>query len=322
MPKPDDDVDGLFQLPLDQFIAARKSLAAQLKKSGHGQDAERVKLLTKPPISAWAVNQLYWNHRELFDELMSSGQRFRKAQTSGKVPDMRDALNARREALTELSDLATTLLSDAGHNPSLDTIRRITSTLEAVSAFSVLPDDATLGRLTKDVDPPGFGSLGSFMPTGKTSGSKTAEPVATAPNSHKKSALVAPKTKPKSSADNSRALEESRQRKLSTAKASLQNAKKTLTAALAKTESLESQQKKADAAAKETEKQRRAAEKQSHEAEVRFKRASSAAEAAIRRAQTIRDELVEAKETFEDAQRTVEKETKELESLFRSGRNE
>ena len=40
-----DDVDALFQLPLAEFIGARNELAARLKKSGHGEEAVRVKAL-------------------------------------------------------------------------------------------------------------------------------------------------------------------------------------------------------------------------------------------------------------------------------------
>ena len=68
-----------------------------------------MKALAKPSVTAWAVNQLYWQHREEFDRLIATGQRFRQAQTSGrsgKVADMREALDARRQALSRLSDLA------------------------------------------------------------------------------------------------------------------------------------------------------------------------------------------------------------------------
>src|SRR6267378_4268497 len=116
--KLEDNVDALFRLPLTEFIAARKTLAARLMQVGRGNEADRVKALVKPSISAWAVNQLYWKHRKAFDRLIATGQRFRKAQTSGlagKVAAMRGALDARREALSDLAHLATALLSDAGH---------------------------------------------------------------------------------------------------------------------------------------------------------------------------------------------------------------
>src|SRR4030095_3342210 len=117
-----DEIDELFKLPLAEFIGARNALATRLKKSGQANDANLVKTLAKPSVSAWAVNQLYWHHRAAFDKLLAAGQRLR-----GKVKDVRAALDARREALLHLSDLATSVLRDAGHNPSPDTIHRVTT---------------------------------------------------------------------------------------------------------------------------------------------------------------------------------------------------
>jgi hypothetical protein len=293
----DDDIDALFGLPLAEFIGARKALAAQLKKEGRSIDVERVNALAKPSISAWTVNQLYWNHREEFDRLISTGQRFHKAQSSrvaGKASDMREALDARRDALSELSDLATSILHDAGHNPSLDTIRRITSTLEALSAYALLPDGPTAGRLTQDVDPPSFESLASLMPQG---------------GAVKHSAVTQTRQKA-TPAEEARSLKESRQARIAAAKSSLQAAKKSVADARARAQSLETEQKKVDAVAKEAEKQKR-------EAEARFKKARFVAEDAMRRARSSREEVDEARKALEDARRNVEKATKELESLFR-----
>ena len=298
--KLDDDVNALFKLPLAEFIDARKTLTTQLKKAGRASEADEVKRLAKPPISAWAVNQLYWNHREAFDQLIASGQRFRKAQTSrqsAKIADMREALEMRREALADLSDLASGLLSEAGHNPSLDTIRRVTATLEALSAYEVIPDEF-LGRLTQDVDPPGFESMGAFTPSpGATK--PTAKPQVGAPN---KSAST------KTRKDNR--VEETRQSRIAAARVSLQDAKKLLVAARAKAQSLITTQKKTEAASKEAEKKRREAEKQ-------FQKASANAEEASRRAKRITTEVGEATKELEDAERTVKEASQELESLFR-----
>lgn len=41
--------DALFQLPPDQFTAARNDLAARLKAAGKPDDAARIKGLAKPP---------------------------------------------------------------------------------------------------------------------------------------------------------------------------------------------------------------------------------------------------------------------------------
>jgi len=213
-----DDVDELFKLPLSEFIGARNALAARLKQSGRANDANLVKTLAKPSVSAWTVNQLYWNHRAAFDKLLAAGQRLR-----GKVADVRGALDARREALLHLADLATSLLRDAGHNPTQDMIRRVTTTLEALSALS---DGRTLGRLTQDVDPPGFESLASFIP-GAGSLKPAKEPA-------RVTALQAARE------------EETRQAKIAAAKASLQAAKKSLADAHAEAKQADKQLREAE----------------------------------------------------------------------------
>src|SRR5215831_5857903 len=110
--KIEDETDELFKLPLTEFTASRNALAARLKKAGNRDEAERVKALAKPPLSAWAVNQLYWTHTDAFKELIAAGERF------GKSEDLRALLNARRETISALTRRAAELLRNAGHNPT------------------------------------------------------------------------------------------------------------------------------------------------------------------------------------------------------------
>ena len=297
--KLEDEIDALFTLSLAEFTSARNTLAARLKKEKRTDEADRVKLLAKPPVSAWAVNQLYWNHRDEFEQLIATGKRFHTAQASrsaAKVANMRDSLEERRKALVELSELATELLQDAGHNPSQDTLHRITTTLEALSAYAWLPDGPTPGRLTQDVDPPSFELLASLISGGATPG--PIEP----------SARSKPATKSKPVTPDARQI---RQAKIAEAKLLLQEAKKSLADARAKAQSSEAAQKKANADAKETEKYKRAAEE-------RLQRATAVADAAARRAQSANEESAEAAQALEDAKRAVEAATKELESLLQS----
>ncbi len=337
-----DDVDALFRLPLAEFTGARNALAATLKKRGRGDakaEAVRVKALVKPPVSAWAVNQLYWNHREAFDQLIASGERFHKAQASrggGKIADMREALDARRTALTHLTDLATSLLRDAGpnpgQNPAPDTIHRITTTLEAMSAMSAASDRASRsdrprpGRLTHDVDPPGFESFASFVPaagltksraerqeaearsqTAGTPGRETLKPVRFTQESS--SGLTNPRRKVAPDHD-ARQLAETRKAKMAAAKVSLQDAKRSLTQARARAQSLEAARKKADAEVQKAEKHQR-------DAEEELRKAKGASEDAGRRARGVAVEVEEAATAVNAAERAVEKASKELESMVR-----
>jgi hypothetical protein len=303
----ENDVDALFQLPLSEFTSGRNELAARLKKSGQGDAAVFVKTLGKPSVSAWAVNQLYWNHRAAFDRLITSGERFHKAQTSrlaAKNADMRAALDARREALTQLAEFATSLLRNSGHNPAPETIHRITTTLEAISAYASRSDAPRPGRLTQDVDPPGFELFGS------------SSSVAAMPKSKEKTASLTPSQKSKNdvaskrlAADQARRVAEMRKANIADARAALQEAKKSVTEARAKIQGLESGQKKVLAEAKEAEKQKR-------EAEERLKKATAAAEEAAGRAKDVGAEAQAAARELKDASRRVDELAKELEKLF------
>src|SRR5262245_59891094 len=93
------DVEALYKLPLAEFTAARNALAGRLKKAGRAEEAGRIKAPNKPTAPAWAVNQLYWERRDVFDRLIASGERLRAAQASklaGQSGDIRGALDALR----------------------------------------------------------------------------------------------------------------------------------------------------------------------------------------------------------------------------------
>ncbi len=289
-----DDVDGLFRLPVAEFTAARNTLAAELKKSGNREEAAAVKALGKPSVSAWAVNQLYWDHQEAFDKLIASGEKFHKAQSSrsgAKVADMRAALDARRESLTQLSSIAASVLKDAGHNPSPDTIHRITTTLEGISAYASRDDGPQPGRLTHDVDPPGFESVGSFVPTkpGAVGRRQTAGGEKQKAEGNKQKAGSTQRAE-----DGKRKVEDASEKKIAAAKASLQEAKKSLAEAQTRVRSLQAARTRAQADMKQ--------------AEERFKEATT-------RARSVDEDLEESTKELKDAERRVEKASKAIDAV-------
>ncbi len=148
-----DESDALFRLPLGEYTGARNALAARLKKEGRAEEAAAVKGLEKPSLSAWAVNQIYWQERKEFDDLLAATAGFRAAQAGRGDP--RAALEERRQTLARLARKALDKLRDAGGSPGPETARRITNTLEALATLSS-STDLVPGRLTRDVDPPGF----------------------------------------------------------------------------------------------------------------------------------------------------------------------
>jgi hypothetical protein len=146
-------IDRLYQGPLDEFVAARTALAKTLS----GDDAKRVKALAKPAAAAWAVNQLYWHARGVYDRLIKSGGALRAAQVAalaGRKADVRGAAEAHRKVLSESVREALRLASAAGVNPNQDAV---TQTFEALSLAASATE--TAGRLTKPLQPAGFEAL-------------------------------------------------------------------------------------------------------------------------------------------------------------------
>jgi hypothetical protein len=164
----DDKIDDLYTLPLAEFTAARNALA----KSLSGDDAKRVKALAKPNVVPWAVNQVYWRARAVYDRLLKSGERLRKAQIAaleGKSTDVRAANDAHRHAITEAVSEAERLSGAAGSKPSPDALTR---TFEALSLAPEPPEAP--GRLTEALQPAGFEALAGVTPAAHTGGAPPA----------------------------------------------------------------------------------------------------------------------------------------------------
>lgn len=147
----DDRIDQLYQLPLEEFTAARNALA----KEAGGRSAE-VKNLQKPNLAAWTVNQLYWQERKTYDAVIKAAERMRsvyKQMLAGKPADVRGAEDIHQEALKEARQAARRILEAGGH-PNPDAVMMpVAETLDA------LPGDEPPGRLTKPLRRMGFNVL-------------------------------------------------------------------------------------------------------------------------------------------------------------------
>jgi hypothetical protein len=153
--KYDDAVIALYRAPLDKFVAERKRLASELKAGGDKAGATRLAGLGRPPISAWTVNQLWWEARDAFEELFAAGEQLRAGDLAATSPH--------RDALAKLRPRAETLLVAAGHAATEATLRRIMTDLSALAAVGSFDPDPP-GALAGDRDPPGFDLIGLAAP--------------------------------------------------------------------------------------------------------------------------------------------------------------
>jgi uncharacterized protein YecT (DUF1311 family) len=157
----DQEIDAIYQLPPGEFTASRTALAKTLT----GDAASQVRGLKKPTAVPWAVNQVYWKARSIYDRVIERGRQLRTAQIAtlkGRKSDVRAAVEAHRQAVAEAVRRAVQIASEAGLNPNADQLSRM---FEAVSVAATPPSDA--GRFTEVVEPLGFEALSGVTPVAR-----------------------------------------------------------------------------------------------------------------------------------------------------------
>jgi hypothetical protein len=158
-----EEIRSLYRASPDAFIASRDALAKRLKAEGRAEDAARVKALRKPTVPAWAVNQLAAVDPAGLEALLAAGADLRTAQQaalSGRHPErLREATEARRDAVARLTSAAAKSLRDAGR-PAEPHVEDISATLEAASIDLDAGDRLRNGMLDRPLSAAaGFGDI-------------------------------------------------------------------------------------------------------------------------------------------------------------------
>lgn len=275
-PRLEDQIARLYQLPLADFTAERNALAKQA-----GPRAADVRGLAKPPVAAWAVNQVYWQHRKVYDRLIEAAGDLRAAHAAvlgGKRADVRESGKTHEEAIDAAIKAALGVLRDAGQ-PATDATRQaIATTLRA------LPASEPPGELARVLQPGGFEMLAG-LPVKSVAGKTTVAPAPKQP-------ADAPKLAAKSRADveDERKAREAgaeadravrlaehnvRREEFEAARAAreAERAAKTVDAARESVKEAEAALKEAENAAAEADKARRTAEKRAQDAEAELETA-------------------------------------------------
>ena len=145
----------LYGLPLEEFTSARNAAVKVLREQGLPADADAVKALAKPTVAAWAVNQLTRRRHADLDEFLEAAVAAREAQLGGGG-DARAEIKRQREALAKLVRAAR---EELGGDASEAVTGRIRQTLEAAAVDDEAAEEVRRGRLAKELEPAGFGTL-------------------------------------------------------------------------------------------------------------------------------------------------------------------
>ena len=157
---PDDAIDRLYGLALEEFIPARDALSRELRDAGRRGEATAVKGLSKPTVAAWAVNQAVRSQPPAARELWEAGDALAAAQQAvlsgkGSGADLREAAERERTAVDPLVEAARGLLTSSGGDLSETTIDRVRSTLHAAANDPDARDEVAAGRASRERAPRG-----------------------------------------------------------------------------------------------------------------------------------------------------------------------
>ena len=182
---PEDRVDALYGLQLDDFTPSRDALAKELRESGDREEAAWVKGLRKPSAAAWVVNQLARTRAREAKRLLDAGERLRRAHErliagEGDAGELREAAREEGAAARDLLEDASGLLDRDGHPPSGSTLERAAETLHAAALDESARAELAAARVTRERRASGLGPFGAGpaaapKPRGGRTGTRKAE---------------------------------------------------------------------------------------------------------------------------------------------------
>jgi hypothetical protein len=147
-----DAAQELYGAPLRAFAAERKRLA---EAAPDKRVAREIAKLPRPSMAAWVVNRLWREAQGDMEALFEAGARMRAGESG--------AWDQQRALLSSLGARGRRILESDRHAASPATMRRVTSTLQSLSAAGGFgPEEA--GQLVVDRDAPGFEALGGALP--------------------------------------------------------------------------------------------------------------------------------------------------------------
>jgi hypothetical protein len=157
-----DDVDALYGVAPADFIRARNALAAKLREDGRRSDAAAVSKLRRPTPVLWAVNRVAREERDAVAALVQAAERL-KGRRLIQPQDARAALDVQRAALARVAGHVRQRLKTIGVQATPAIERRVSGTLLGALSDADVRDRLRAGRLTVELEAPGFEVLGGSV---------------------------------------------------------------------------------------------------------------------------------------------------------------
>jgi hypothetical protein len=159
--------DQLYRVPPDQFTAARNALATVVRKEGHKAEADEIKKMRRPSLTAWALNTVARQEPELLEAVLAAGADLRDAMekaVGGDASGLREAQAGQRQAVDAAVGAGSRVLEQAGHAATETARQRMSGTLHAAVVDDSVAERLRAGTLDEDRDAPGFGLDSGSIP--------------------------------------------------------------------------------------------------------------------------------------------------------------
>lgn len=157
------DLDGavgeLYGLHPDEFLSARRGLAAQAKAGKETGLAKAIESIRKPTAAAWAINQLVRARPAEVDRLVELAAGLHEAQEKMDGAAMKTLGRQRTTLIDELVRATAEVARDAGGALSTPVANQVRETFVAALATTAAADAVGSGQLTRALSYAGFGDV-------------------------------------------------------------------------------------------------------------------------------------------------------------------
>jgi hypothetical protein len=155
----DEAVGELYGLSPDEFLPARRGLAARAKAGKETGLAKAIESIRKPTAAAWAINQLVRARPDDVDRLVELAAGLHEAQEKMDGAAMKTLGRERTKLIDELVRSTAEVAQESGGALSMPVANQVRETFVAALATTAAAEAVGSGQLTRALSYAGFGDV-------------------------------------------------------------------------------------------------------------------------------------------------------------------
>ena len=155
----DEAVGELYGLSPDDFLPARRGLAARAKADKETGLAKAIESIRKPTAAAWAINQLVRSRPDDVERLVELAAGLHEAQEKMDGAAMKTLGRERRKVIDELVRSTAAVAKESGGALSMPVANQVRETFVAALATTAAAEAVGSGQLTRALSYAGFGDV-------------------------------------------------------------------------------------------------------------------------------------------------------------------